>query len=145
MNETREASAEFEELTDEECLHLLRSCPVGRVAVSRADAAPLIVPVNFVLDGRAIVFRSASGTKIDQLREGPLGFEVDGIDPVHHTGWSVFVEGAAYEATTWEVGHLELEAWAPGEKDRWVRLVPHLISGRRISRRPMRFDAKGYL
>src|SRR4051794_3784136 len=93
----------FEELTDEECLTLLGGTPVGRIAVTRVDAAPLVVPVNFVLDGRAIVFRTASGTKIDRLRSGPIGFQADGIDPFRHTGWSVFAEGVAYEATQSEV------------------------------------------
>jgi nitroimidazol reductase NimA-like FMN-containing flavoprotein (pyridoxamine 5'-phosphate oxidase superfamily) len=137
----------MEELSRDECLELLGSCPVGRVAVHRPDAAPLVIPVNFVLDDEVIVFRTAAGTKVDALRIGPIGFQVDAIDPFRHTGWSVYVEGAAYEATHWEVEHLELRPWAPGTKDRWIRLAPSHVSGRRIRDHALSFDfdARGYL
>jgi nitroimidazol reductase NimA-like FMN-containing flavoprotein (pyridoxamine 5'-phosphate oxidase superfamily) len=135
----------LEELSRQECFALLGTCPVGRVAISRTHAAPLVVPVNFVLDGEVIVFRTAAGTKVDRLRTGPIGFEVDAVDPFHHAGWSVYVEGPAYEATHWEVEHLELEPWAPGDKDRWIRLSPAHVSGRRIRSHALVFDARGYL
>ena len=135
----------FEELAPDECYELLRSCPVGRIAVTRLDAAPLVVPVNFVLDGTAIVFRSASGSKVDALRWGPIAFQVDGIDPHRRTGWSVLVDGVAYEATHWEVQHLDLSPWAPGRKDRWVRLVPRSVTGRRIRKEFLVYDSRGYV
>ena len=140
-----EGESWLEDLTSEECHALLRSCNVGRVAVSRSDAAPLVVPVNFVLDGPAIIFRTSAGAKVNGLRSGPISFQVDAIDPFRHTGWSVLVEGIAYEATHWEVDHLELEAWAPGPKERWVRLIPNRVAGRRISKELLHFDAQGYV
>jgi nitroimidazol reductase NimA-like FMN-containing flavoprotein (pyridoxamine 5'-phosphate oxidase superfamily) len=107
--------------------------------------APLVVPVNFVLDGSVVVFRTAGGGKVDGLRSGPISFQVDGIDPFHRTGWSVLVEGVAYEATRWEVRHLDLSPWAPGQKDRWIRLVPTSITGRRIRKEYLLFDSRGYM
>jgi nitroimidazol reductase NimA-like FMN-containing flavoprotein (pyridoxamine 5'-phosphate oxidase superfamily) len=144
-NDLGRSAKGMQDLTREECLELLRGCAVGRVAVTRPEAAPLVVPVNFVLDGEVIVFRTAAGTKVDGLRIGPIAFEVDAIDPFRRTGWSVYVEGAAYEATHWEVEHLDLHPWAPGDKDRWIRLLPAQISGRRIHEHALVFDARGYL
>ena len=46
-----------------ECLHLLATQSVGRLAVATPEG-PLVVPVNFVLDGESIVFRSDRGSKL---------------------------------------------------------------------------------
>jgi nitroimidazol reductase NimA-like FMN-containing flavoprotein (pyridoxamine 5'-phosphate oxidase superfamily) len=135
----------MEVLTRAECLDLLRSCPVGRVAVTRPGAAPLVVPVNFVLDRDVIVFRTASGTKLDGLRVGPIGFQIDAIEPFRRSGWSVYVEGPAYEATPAEVAHLDLAPWAPGVKDRWIRLPATRISGRRLREPLLILDVRAYL
>jgi uncharacterized protein len=131
-------------LSEGECLALLQSANVGRVAVSRAMGAPLVVPVNFVLDGRVIVFRTAVGTKLFSLRTSPISFQVDQIDRFRRTGWSVLVEGFAYEATHWEVDHLDLEPWPAGAKEHWVRLVPSQITGRILPPPVAEFDARGY-
>ena len=132
-------------IPSDECLRLLASCPVGRLAVSVPGRAPLVVPVNFVLDGRVVVFRSDAGAKIDALRQGPVSFQVDQINPIEHTGWSVLVQGVAYEATHWETAHVQVEAWAPGVKGRYVRIVPDSITGRRIVHAELAFDTRGYL
>jgi nitroimidazol reductase NimA-like FMN-containing flavoprotein (pyridoxamine 5'-phosphate oxidase superfamily) len=132
------------ELTREECLAYLATTPVGRVAVAREGAAPLVVPVNFVLDGEVVVFRSDTGTKLRALRTQPIAFQADAIDPYHRTGWSVLVEGAGYEATRWEVEHLALDPWGGGDKVHWVRLLPSAISGRLIVAPPEDGDDRGY-
>lgn len=137
--------ATFEELTRSECLAHLAQHTIGRFAVALPDSSPLVVPVTYVLDGEAIVFRSGSGAKVDALHHRPVSFEVDDVDVIERTGWSVLVKGTAYEATHWEVGHLAIEPWAPGTKPRWVRIVPNSISGRRIVLVPCDADARGYL
>jgi Pyridoxamine 5'-phosphate oxidase len=53
----------LEVLDRDECLRLLASQPVGRVAVV-VDGSPMIFPVNYALDGESIVFRSDAGSKI---------------------------------------------------------------------------------
>ena len=63
------------ELTRDECFVLLRTVEIGRVAVSRGDRAPLVVPVNFAVDGEAVVFRTNAGTKLDAVATGPIAFE----------------------------------------------------------------------
>ncbi|MBA3288174.1 MAG: pyridoxamine 5'-phosphate oxidase family protein, partial [Acidimicrobiia bacterium] len=52
-----------EDVTPESCWELLRSMSVGRLA-TYASGRPHIVPVNFVVDGRTIVFRTAEGAKL---------------------------------------------------------------------------------
>ena len=68
----------------------------------------------------------------------PVGWsmmtEVDDIDPVARTGWSVLVTGFAEEVTDPDeleaCGLLPLGRWA-GSGDRFVRISTDLISGRR--------------
>jgi nitroimidazol reductase NimA-like FMN-containing flavoprotein (pyridoxamine 5'-phosphate oxidase superfamily) len=136
--------ATIEEIAVEECFELLSRCTVGRVAVNVERMGPLVVPVNFVLDGEVIVFRTEEGTKLRLLGQGPISFEVDSIDHAHHTGWSVLVRGVAYEADEWEVRHIELEPWVGGPKGHWVRLVPGSVTGRRVSSAGLPFDDRGY-
>ena len=134
MSEERggEQQGSLDEIPRDECLRLLAAQLVGRLAVVVRDGPPLVVPVNFVLDGEVVVFRSDLDEKLRALRRNPASFQVDDVDEVNRTGWSVLVQGTAQEATTAEVQHLFLEPWAPGERDHWVRLVPTGITGRRI-------------
>lgn len=132
------------ELTRDECFVLLRTVEIGRVAVSRGDRAPLVIPVNFAVNGEAVVFRTNAGTKLDAVATGPIAFEADGIDPFRRQGWSVLLEGRAYVATHWEVGHLDVAPWAGGRRDHWVRLVPTEVTGRMIEVLPEPTDPRGY-
>lgn len=127
-----------------ECYELLSSRNVGRAAVARAGRGPLVVPVNYGMDNRAILFRSDEGSKLWALREGPISFEVDDVDPFHRTGWSVLMEGRAYELQQWETRSKQLDPWAPGARAHWVRLVPTEISGRRIRLVQPDVDQRGY-
>lgn len=135
------------ELTHDECFELLRTQPVGRFAAAVPGEGPIVVPVNFIVDGDVIVFRSDMGTKIAALRHGPVSFQVDWIDWMHKTGWSVLARGVAYEATHFEVEHLDVNPWSSGDKRHWVRLVITEITGRRIEAHDFdwRHDDKGYL
>lgn len=135
----------LDELPRDECLQLLGARSVGRLAVALPDSSPLVVPVNFLLDDDIVVFRSDVGTKLSALRQQPVSFQIDEIDPFHRTGWSVLVQGVAYEATPAEVEHLFVEPWAPGEKTQWVRIVPASITGRRIRLAELPVDTRGYL
>ena len=57
------------ELDAAECWRLFRSAEVGRLAVSIANY-PDIFPVNYVVDGETIVFRTGAGTKLAARRAG---------------------------------------------------------------------------
>jgi hypothetical protein len=124
------------ELTVDECHALLESSRVGRLGLVDADG-PLILPVNYCMYRRSVVFRTDTGTKLDAASHGaPVAFEVDGIDPAERIGWSILIRGSA--ATVTEPGELSrleqlpLIPWAPGKKPHYVR-VSGTLSGRRIA------------
>lgn len=97
----------------------------------------MMLPVNFALTGKAIIFRTAPDTLLALRANGYLSFEVDHFDEALHEGWSVLVHGHAHEVIDErQVRHLEdatrLKPWAPGARDVYVRITPTRISGRCI-------------
>jgi nitroimidazol reductase NimA-like FMN-containing flavoprotein (pyridoxamine 5'-phosphate oxidase superfamily) len=141
--------ATVESLGTEECFRLMATHVVGRVAVAEPGSAPVVLPVNFVLVDREIVFRTAYGTVFRNavLGERPISFQVDEIDLARRAGWSVLVQGRASELGSWEMSQLRLRAWASGPKPHVVRLVPELVTGRRLHPQELaRWSAdEGYL
>ena len=122
----------------DECLALAATQPVGRLAVVD-HGRPHVVPVNFVLDGEDVVFRSFPGTKVDRLLDGPVCFEVDDVDAATRTGWSVVIHGRGEEVTRWDpaerrerLERLGVDPWAEGEKPHLVRIVAATVTGRRV-------------
>jgi nitroimidazol reductase NimA-like FMN-containing flavoprotein (pyridoxamine 5'-phosphate oxidase superfamily) len=124
------------ELLDEhECLRLVDTVRVGRVAIARG-AVPAVFPVTFARVGGDIMFFTGPGTKLDAAQEGRLvSFEVDEIDPLAEQGWSVLIVGKAElasEASRTRAQALGLYSWAAGERRALVRIRPEFVSGRRI-------------
>ena len=138
-------SPTLEEMSRRECLDLMGSLAVGRVAVAQSDSPPLVVPVNYVVEDETVVFRSDPGSKLSALRDHPISFQVDVIDPSHRRGWSVLVHGMAHEMAPGEVGRVALDSWAGGLKQHWVRIVSSAIRGRRIRLAEIQRDPRGYL
>jgi uncharacterized protein len=125
------------ELTRSECFQLLADEPVGRLALVD-DRGPIVLPVNFILDKHTLLVRSAEGTKLNVLGPGDkVAFEVDRIDAASGTGWSVLVRGEAIEVTDpvelARLRALPLHPWAPGPKHHFLRILPAVITGRRIA------------
>jgi nitroimidazol reductase NimA-like FMN-containing flavoprotein (pyridoxamine 5'-phosphate oxidase superfamily) len=126
-------------LVERECVELLAGQVLGRVAVV-VDGRARVFPVNYVLDGGDIVFRTGEGTKLDAANAGAVvTFEVDHSDPLYHTGWSVMATGPLQAITQPEelrrVRGLPVRAWGR-EGRQWVRMPIGSISGRRITREP---------
>lgn len=127
----------LEELGEDECLALLARQKVGRIAVV-VDGRPVVFPVNYVVDGRIIVFRNDPGTKLTNASLDRVCFEVDEIDTDRREGWSVVVQGVGREFTgalddaSVRQRALELTTWVTGEKGHWVRIVRPDITGRRV-------------
>ena len=128
----------LDEIDAEQCWRLLATQPVGRVAII-VGHYPLVFPVNFAIDGHEILYRTGVGIKLHSVRRCNVTFQVDEIDPVHRTGWSVMVKGAAHEldvernreaASRAEFGGAT--PWAPGNREHLIRIVADQISGRRI-------------
>jgi len=126
----------LEAIDEDECWRLLERHPIGRLGVSIANQ-PEIFPVNYVVDGRTIVFLTAEGTKFAAAVLGEaVAFEIDAADPLFHTGWSVMVRGRAEEIEKLDdlvaAEELPLRPWASGKKTRYVRIIPEVVTGRRI-------------
>jgi hypothetical protein len=90
--------------------------------------------VNFRFDGNEILIATGVGTKLDAAtKDAVVAFEVDEIDPLAHTGWSVIVRGVAREADPGAVAAASpLVRWAPGQNGRVIAVSTELVSGRRI-------------
>ncbi len=124
------------ELDRRECLGLLGSARLGRVVLS-VNCLPVALPVNVALMGEDVLFATGPGSTLNAaLRGDVLSVEVDGVDALYHTGWSVLVTGTARVITEPEqlgrARQLPLAPWAPGPHPYYVRVPSTLVSGRRI-------------
>ena len=126
----------LEMLDREECLRLLGEVQVGRVGVA-TEAMPVVLPVNFVLDGERIVFSSAPGTKLYVAATGAqVAFEADEFDAGSRRGWSVCITGPATvvqdEGEAERLRGLPLDSWGPAGQEAFVVIVPQVVTGRRV-------------
>ena len=137
-----QVTGQLAELERDECIRLLASTRIGRLAVSPPDwrTPPVVRPVTYVFDhgSQSVVFRSARGSKFTALLlSEQASFEIDGIEPAAQIGWSVIVQGPIEEITNVaeidRLEQLELHPWAPGEKPHWIRIRATVVSGRRIA------------
>lgn len=127
----------FTELSVWECRDLLSTHGVGRLAVPM-ESGPLIVPVNYGVVGESIVFRTAPDAVPSQAAGAQVGFEVDRIDGAFSQGWSVLVCGFARTVTDPDAvrrleEHVCSTPWVGGQRELWIRIDPHSITGRRIT------------
>ena len=122
-------------VSEEEAWTLLGTAPVGRLATV-IDRQPDIFPVNFVVDGHSVVFRTAEGSKLLQvIVNSGVAFEVDSWQ--EGTGWSVVVKGEAAEVTNGaeldQIEKLHLSPWVPTVKNHVIRITATEISARRFA------------
>lgn len=126
--------ARLVELSGRQCLKLLETDAVGRIAFS-TPMGPRIVPVTYILRDNAIMFRTTAYSKVGTFAcDSEVAFEVDDIDIGDHSGQSVVVRGRA-EAVE---DPRELRAirdagepvpWAGGRRDRYIRIVITELTG----------------
>ncbi|MEP7104808.1 MAG: pyridoxamine 5'-phosphate oxidase family protein [Chloroflexota bacterium] len=136
------APLQVEELTEEVCAGLLREHEVGRLAFSVAGQ-PEIFPVNYTMDGDVVVLRTAPGTKLRQVPNRRVAFEIDGIEATTGIAWSVVVKGLADDVTNRQdpfatgLRAVRVDTWAPGERLHHLVIYPEQVSGRRFRTRPL--------
>jgi nitroimidazol reductase NimA-like FMN-containing flavoprotein (pyridoxamine 5'-phosphate oxidase superfamily) len=123
-------------LDRDECLELLGRSTFGRVGVT-VGALPAVLPVNFRLVDDLIVSRTGQGTKLDAATDRAIvAFEVDDIDPITHTGWSVMVTGEARRITDpAELDRIESQGiphWAHTDGLATVAIPATMVTGRRV-------------
>lgn len=122
----------------EECLRRVDEAPVGRLAFP-LDGEIAVLPVNHVLDGVDICFRTSGGSKIQAAVDGDaVSFEVDDWDGAQRSGWSVLVHGTATLVDDdGQAARLDAAARPPWivldpEHTRWVRVSTRQVTGRMI-------------
>lgn len=127
-----------EQLDEEACWDLLARNELGRLAVSILGE-PDIFPINYVVDGPRLYFRTAPGSKLAELAANPrVAFEVDEHDDT--SAASVVLKGTARRVELQReidvLDALPLRPWIPTLKYRWVQISPDSLSGRRFERAP---------
>jgi nitroimidazol reductase NimA-like FMN-containing flavoprotein (pyridoxamine 5'-phosphate oxidase superfamily) len=123
-------------MSEDECRELLRGANIGRVSVTY-DALPVIAPVNYVVDGSSIVFRTRrDGMLASACNETVIAFEIDELAADGTSGWSVNVVGVASllgPSEQLRALSLGLVSAAGDDRDQFTRLRMGLVSGRRIT------------
>lgn len=129
----------FGPLVRSECIHLLETHSLGRLAWQAADSQQ-VRPINYVFRSGALYFRtSPEGILSELVRPTDVALEVDDLDHDKRTGWSVIVNGRARAVAApaevirqWETD--DLAQWAPGIRDLFIQIMPSRISGRLLQR-----------
>ncbi|GAB2838896.1 pyridoxamine 5'-phosphate oxidase family protein [Actinocorallia aurea] len=126
----------LENIDEADCRVLLKSVPIGRIVFTH-QALPRIQPVSYALDGDDVVIRVPSGSKVAAAaQDAVVAFEIDDYDEPSRTGWSVVVVGRARRedspAAIAALRGLGLRSWAEGPGEEYIRIVPEILSGRRV-------------
>ncbi|MGW9157944.1 pyridoxamine 5'-phosphate oxidase family protein [Microbacterium sp. NPDC055665] len=128
----------IETLSPDQSWELLGTQELARLVTHVGDTID-IFPVNYVIDGDGILFRTAPGSKLFELTvNADVVFEVD--DHTDTDAWSVIVRGHATALET-DADVLRAEAaglrpWIPTLKHVFVRVAPISVTGRAFRRTP---------
>lgn len=127
----------LEYLDRSECLQLLREHNFGRVGIT-LGALPTVLPITYKLVDERIIFRTGTGQKLTAATSGAvIAFEIDEMDGMAHSGWSVVVTGLAREVTDPDelraLDRIGVPRWAPIKGARTVALQTDVMSGRRLN------------
>lgn len=129
----------LEVLDEAECLALLATAAIGRVAFTEG-ALPAIQPVSFrVADGQVLIPTRQGSTVAAASRGAVLAFEVDDVRVAERTGWNVTVVGASRLISeprqVAALGRADGPASA-GAGDRcYIAISVQLVRGRRVGPR----------
>ena len=119
-------------LSEDESWRRLGGVALGRLVTTFAGE-PEIFPVNYLVQGRTVLFRTAEGTKLFvAVINGRVAFEADDHNAAE--GWSVIVRGRARllraAAEIEEAERAQLMTWTATLKKHYVRVTPSEITGR---------------
>lgn len=121
-------------MSEDDCWAQLSSNALGRLATS-VDGFPDIFPVNYVVQRRTIVIRTAEGAKLAGVAiNQQVAFEADEHDVAQ--GWSVVVRGHARVLSSSDelaaAERAQVLPWTATPKQRFIRIIPVEITGRRF-------------
>ncbi|QLL08748.1 pyridoxamine 5'-phosphate oxidase family protein [Mycobacterium vicinigordonae] len=124
----------FTVLSANESWGLLGTAALGRLVTNFAGE-PEIFPVNYVVQGNSVLFRTAEGTKLfSAVGNHTVLFEADDHNVAE--GWSVIVRGRAQllksDAEIQEADRAGLYPWIATRKPNYVRITATDITGRRF-------------
>jgi nitroimidazol reductase NimA-like FMN-containing flavoprotein (pyridoxamine 5'-phosphate oxidase superfamily) len=127
----------FEALGREQCLDLLESNHLGRVAWQAADL-PQILPVTYATHQGSVYFRTTPDGILSELAQPTrVALEVDELDQQTRSGWSIVLHGrtsAVSEpdalADLWAAD--SLVPWA--NRTLFICIRPDRVSGRVVRR-----------
>ncbi len=124
------------ELENERAAALLagRSPGFGRLAFAVFGAAHIEV-VNFLVEEGDVFFRIDAGAKFIAVGHGGhFAFQIDDIDPVTRSGWTVTAVGPVRRVHGPEAERLTelLSPWVGGDKRFVMRLTPRRVFGRML-------------
>ena len=124
----------FTVLSEHESWDLLGTASLGRLVTNFAGE-PEIFPVNYVVQDRSVLFRTAEGTKLfSAVANRTVLFEADDHNVVE--GWSVIVRGRAQllksENEIQKADRAGLYPWTATNKPNYVRVSPTDVTGRRF-------------
>ena len=119
-----------------ECLRLLKSVPVGRVAFSR-NAMPAVEPVRFAVDrGHIFIAVSLVSALCPALHQCVVALQADSLGDASQSGWTVTVVGNAGEvsdpALAARLRGMGLTSWAAAETDRFMHISQGIVTGQRL-------------
>ena len=130
----------FEALGRQQCLDLLESHHVGRIAWQAAEG-PQVLPVTYTMNQGSAYFRTAPDSILAELAQPTsVALEVDELDQQTRSGWSIVLRGRTSAVSEPEAladlwASDSLVPWAVGNRTLFIRIVPERVSGR-IVRRP---------
>jgi uncharacterized protein len=134
MNITHGPTGRLAELPAFDCWHLIESVELSRVAWN-GPRGVTVVPVNHVVADGALWFRTAPSSALARECAGQwVAAEVDSLDPMTRSGWSVVVRGVAELVDEDDVPeHLaEFRVWPAGARPVLIRLDPVEVTGRKL-------------
>ena len=119
------------EMTQDECWEMLRRTEFGRLAFHLGPEVHL-VPINYAVDGRTLLFRTAPGSKlVGVAMNSDVVFEIDEYD--EHTARSVIMRGIARrldEDEQHRADAVPVHPWVPPLQYEVVEISADEVTGR---------------
>lgn len=129
----------FRVLQEAECLELLGTTTVGRIAFVD-DGGTQLIPLNFALIDGELYFRTAEDSVLAGLAgNDDVAFGVDHHGETYREGWNVTVKGSVERVSDPELrdrvmSWSRLDPWAAGERGVVLHLSRSAVDGRRVFR-----------
>jgi hypothetical protein len=138
--EGQDMEVDTELLDEAECLDLLPTVRIGRIAFTQ-DALPAVQPVTFAVLDREVLIPTYQGSTVAAAgRRAVVAFVVDEFDVRDRTGWSVTVVGRSRLIVDVEevrrIDRLGVQPWFHGPARCYIGVQVRLVTGRRTRRPP---------